>query len=222
MKSEFTQVNTTSNSGSVTYVMAPATRRATLGGIDFTSLCHILRQLNIGTKGTLTMMNLNYSKRLCLVRCLWIGALAACLVGFASKAGAATSQVSVVEVPAPTLDAKHLWALGMLETGNNDREIGGAGEISRYQILPVVWKSYSGSRSYNDPEVSLQVARLHWNSLAAAFKERTGRQPGDFDMYVLWNTGCGYYAKKGFDQRRIAHIVQDRAQRFVNLVNRRE
>src|ERR1035437_8720650 len=28
------------------------------------------------------------------------------------------------------------FALGMIETGNNDREIGGAGEVSRYQLMP--------------------------------------------------------------------------------------
>jgi len=118
------------------------------------------------------------------------------------------------------LDAKRLDALGMIETGNNDREIGGAGEISRYQIHPVVWKSYSKSLDYSNPEVALQVARQHWSYLANYFKTRTGREPGDFDMYVLWNTRYGYYARKGFSQTQISPIVQDRAQRFVNLVNR--
>ncbi len=117
-------------------------------------------------------------------------------------------------------DAKRLDALGMIETGNNDREIGGAGEISRYQIHPVVWKSYSKSMEYSNPEVSLQVACQHWNYLANYFKARTGREPDDFDMYVLWNTRYGYYARKGFSQTLISPVVQDRAQRFVNLVNR--
>ena len=117
-------------------------------------------------------------------------------------------------------DAKRLDALGMIETGNNDREIGGAGEISRYQIHPIVWKSYSKSMDYSNPEVSLQVARQHWSYLANYFKARTGREPDDFDMYVLWNTRYGYYARKGFSQTRISPVVQDRAQRFVNLVNR--
>src|SRR5882757_6991395 len=118
-------------------------------------------------------------------------------------------------------DAKRLDALGMIETGNNDREIGEAGEISRYQIHPVVWKSYSKSTDYWNPDVSLQVACQHWNYLANYFKARTGREPDDFDMYVLWNTRYGYYARKGFSQTRISPVVQARAQRFVNLVNRR-
>src|ERR1700744_5210994 len=41
------------------------------------------------------------------------------------------------------LDAKRLYALGMIETGNDDGAIGLAGEISRYQLSPSVWKCYS-------------------------------------------------------------------------------
>ncbi|MDB6017831.1 MAG: hypothetical protein JWR19_2320 [Pedosphaera sp.] len=155
---------------------------------------------------------------------LWFGALVFAIVAFTFGADAATAQGGKVFITAsaPALDAKHLYALGMLETGNNDEEVGGAGEISRYQIHPAVWKSYSASHDYNNPEISLQVARLHWNYLASYFRERAGRQPTDYDMYVLWNTTFGYYARRGFSSNRISPIVQDRAQRFVNLVNRKD
>ena len=121
---------------------------------------------------------------------------------------------------APLLDEHRLWALGMIETGNNDREIGGEGEISRYQIQPSVWRAYSGSREYVNPNISVGVARQHWCYLARYFLERTGRAPTDFDMYVLWNTHFGYYAKRHFNPHRLASVVRDRAQRFVNLVHR--
>ena len=154
--------------------------------------------------------------------------LAGCFVIAALCAGShARATLPATEPVAPPAaqtnfvpDAKRLDALGMIETGNNDREIGGAGEISRYQIHPVVWKSYSKSVDYWNPDISLQVACQHWNYLAGYFKTRTGREPDDFDMYVLWNTRYGYYARKGFSQTRISPVVQDRAQRFVNLVNR--
>lgn len=122
----------------------------------------------------------------------------------------------------PPLDAKHLFALGMIETGNNDWMIGGAGEVSRYQLMPSVWKNYSRSSEYQNPQVSLHVARQHWLYLASYFKDKTGRTPDDFDMYVLWNTRYGYYAHHGFSKRRLAPVVRDRAQRFVNLVNRKD
>jgi hypothetical protein len=128
---------------------------------------------------------------------------------------------SAVASQTAPLDERRIFALGMIETGNNDREIGGAGEVSRYQIHPVVWKNYSKSSDYANPDVALQVARQHWAYLTGYFKERTGREPDDFDMYVLWNTRFGYYARKGFSSKEISPIVQDRAQRFVNLVNRK-
>ena len=54
--------------------------------------------------------------------------------------------------------------------------------------------------------------------LYATFKKQAHREPGDFDLYVLWNTRSGYYAGKGFAPDRLAPVVRDRAQRFVNLV----
>jgi len=120
------------------------------------------------------------------------------------------------------LDDRRLFALGAIETGNNDNEIGRAGEVSRYQIMPSVWKHYSHSSYYDDPQVSRAVAQQHWSSLRASFKKQTGREPDNFDMYVLWNTCYGYYASKGFQPARLDPTVRDRAQRFVNLVERGE
>jgi hypothetical protein len=121
----------------------------------------------------------------------------------------------------PALDAKRLFALGMIETGNDDSEVGAAGEVSRYQIHPTVWKAYSETANYQDTEVATAVARRHWAWLAGYFVEKTGRQPSDFDMYVMWNTGLGYYSRKGFLPAQLAGSVRERAQRFVNLVNRK-
>ncbi|MGA2246087.1 MAG: hypothetical protein ABSH48_13895 [Verrucomicrobiota bacterium] len=119
---------------------------------------------------------------------------------------------------AGVLDWRHQFALGMIETGNDDREIGGAGEVSRYQIMPSVWRCYSVSRSYRNPEVALAVARQHWAVLHDSFKQQAGREPTNFDMYVLWNTHHGYYAGRNFDPARLSPVVRDRAQRYVNLV----
>jgi hypothetical protein len=174
--------------------------------------------LKIKSNRTLTMANL-----VALV-------LAALSVQFATLNAGAVTSTSIdlsyfgqpLQANAPALDTRRLYALGMIETGNDDRAVGAAGEVSRYQLSPAVWKSYSKSADYRNPDISLQVARLHWNYLAAYFTEKTGRAPTDFDMYVLWNTRYGYYARKGFSRRQLAPIVQDRAQRFVNLVNRKD
>jgi hypothetical protein len=120
------------------------------------------------------------------------------------------------------LNARHRFALGMIETANNDEEIGGAGEVSRYQIMPSVWKHYSDSQNYQNPHVSLEVAQQHWSVLYASFIKQAHREPTDFDMYVLWNTRYGYYASKRFNPALLHPVVRDRAQRFVNLVGRGE
>lgn len=135
----------------------------------------------------------------------------------------------ILAVPAPVLpasaniallDRRRQFALGMIETGNRDGEIGQAGEVSRYQIMPSVWKHYSDSSGYRDPEVSLAVAQKHWAALCSSFKQQAHREPDDFDMYILWNTRYGYYASKGFHPARLHPVVCDRARRFVNLLVR--
>jgi hypothetical protein len=127
---------------------------------------------------------------------------------------------SATENPA-VLDARRLFALGQIETGGDDQEIGRSGEVSRYQIMPSVWRHYSDSQSYRDPETSSQVAQQHWTALYKGFKDQAHREPTDFDMYVLWNTSYGYYAKHGFQPEHLGAVVRDRAQRFVNLIQLR-
>ena len=141
------------------------------------------------------------------------GLVARAAVDFRAAAPATTVNPAV-------LDAHRRFALGMIETGNDDREIGGAGEVSRYQIMPSVWKHYCQAELYQNPQVSLAVAQLHWSVLYTTFKKQARREPSDFDLYVLWNTRGGYYAGKSFNPDRLAPVVRDRAQRFVNLVHR--
>ena len=135
-----------------------------------------------------------------------------------------SAQVDSIEgrpdIGSAALDSKLFFALGMIESGNDDRGVGRAGEVSRYQIHPSVWKGYSSSTDYGNPEVSAHVARQHWNYLTNYFRESAGREPTPFDMYVLWNTRFGHYAHKRFDPSRLSSIIRSRANRFVNLVNR--
>jgi hypothetical protein len=128
--------------------------------------------------------------------------------------------VAAINIPikAASLDGRRQYALGMIETGNDDAEIGGLGEISRFQIMPSVWEQYSDSRNYRNPAVARIIAQQHWATLYARFKQQAHREPTDFDMYVLWNTRYGYYANRDFNPAKLAATVRDRAQRFVNLV----
>jgi hypothetical protein len=149
-----------------------------------------------------------------------IAALAALAIIVPAASTQANSKEPKLIVASSAPDSKVFFALGMIESGNDDRGIGRAGEVSRYQIHPSVWKVYSKSTDYWNPAISAQVARQHWNYLTNYFREFAGREPTSFDIYVLWNTRFGHYARKGFDPRRLSSMIRDRARRFVNLVNR--
>ena len=110
-----------------------------------------------------------------------------------------------------------LEALGMIESGNNDSAIGRAGEVSRYQIKPWIWRRYSTTASYHNSRVSRSVAEKYLAELEETFRKRAGREPDDFDIYILWNAGPTYYGKAGFCKKRVHPIIRERAQRFVNL-----
>jgi hypothetical protein len=110
-----------------------------------------------------------------------------------------------------------LEAISMIETGDRDAIVGRAGERSRYQIMPVVWRQYTTSRDYANVQVARSVAERHLAVLEATFRKQTGREPSDFDRYVLWNGGPTYYAKIGFNASRVHPVIRERAQRYVNL-----
>jgi hypothetical protein len=110
-----------------------------------------------------------------------------------------------------------LDAISMIETGNNDRVIGRLGEVSRYQIMPRVWKAYTRSWNYRNPNLAALVAEKHLTFLEDGFREQAGREPTDFDRYVMWNAGLTYYARKGFSPDRVHRVIRERANRYVNL-----
>jgi hypothetical protein len=114
-----------------------------------------------------------------------------------------------------------LEALSMIESGDNDSAIGRAGEVSRYQIKPWIWRRYSKTASYHNSQVSRAVAERYLAELEETFRKRTGREPDDFDIYILWNAGPTYYGKAGFSKNRVHRIIRERAQRYVNLREKR-
>src|ERR1051325_10879789 len=110
-----------------------------------------------------------------------------------------------------------LEAISMIETGDNDAVRGVAGEVSRYQLMPRVWNSYTASTAYRDHQVSAVVAEQHLNYLEHWFVQQTGRPPTEFEIYVLWNAGPTYYGKKHFTPAAVHPSIRERAERFVNL-----
>jgi hypothetical protein len=107
-----------------------------------------------------------------------------------------------------------LSALSMLETGNDDRAIGSAGEISRFQVKKAEWQSVTNSANYCDSETARKVMIQIMDKRIHAFHDHFGRQPNDFEFYALWNAPA--QAMKG----RITPLVASRCERFANLCER--
>jgi hypothetical protein len=107
-----------------------------------------------------------------------------------------------------------LSALSMLETGNNDRAVGSAGEISRFQVKKAEWRTVTNSANYSDSETARKVMIQLMDKRIHAFTEHFGRQPTDFEFYALWNAPS--QALSG----HISRTVAERCSRFANLCER--
>lgn len=110
------------------------------------------------------------------------------------------------------------WAaLAEIESGGNDYAVGDVGEISRYQIRPEVWRTYSSSRRYTDSSVALPIAEKYMAKLRHDFERATGREPTETDCVILWKSGIAGYEKHGFNPAHMSAAHRDRINRFRNL-----
>src|SRR5881296_3586966 len=113
--------------------------------------------------------------------------------------------------PIVSFGMDRLAALSMLETGDDDRVVGRAGEISRYQILKREWHSVTNSVRYADPATARAVTLTLIDRRVKAFRATFNRNPNDFEFYGLWN------APGQVLERRVSHRVADRCRRYANL-----
>ena len=117
----------------------------------------------------------------------------------------------LVLLPACAFGMDRSAALSMLETGNNDRAVGSAGEISRYQVRKVEWRSVTNSPNYSDSETARKVMLKIMDRRVEAFKAHFGRTPSDYEYYALWNAPA--QALEG----KLSRAVAERCERFANL-----
>jgi hypothetical protein len=117
-------------------------------------------------------------------------------------------------VPTLSFGMDRLEALSMIETGNNDRMIGRAGEISRYQILKREWHSVTNSGRYTDPRTAKAVTLRLLQKRVSAFETKFNRPPTNFEFYGLWN------APGQVLRGRVSRRVAERCERFANLCTR--
>ena len=109
------------------------------------------------------------------------------------------------------ITAVHIAALGMIESGNNDRARGTHGEVTRYQIGRAEMRQHPDLRK--DPTNTTLTTKYTleiWQHRVFHFAAEFNRVPTDLELYILWNAPA-----------QILHphaIVIERAQRFVNLL----
>jgi len=118
-------------------------------------------------------------------------------------------------------------SLAMFESGATtwqrskaDSLRGGSGEVSRFQIMPDVWRRYSKSREYDNPEVAWAITQRILADRTAAFRTATGREPSALELYLLWNKP-GHFEAQDYKVSRVKEDYRQRAQRFANLLTLR-
>lgn len=138
--------------------------------------------------------------------CLWI--LAATVASGLARDGQHNRNTS----DRPAVAGKALLALSQIESGDNDRAVGGVGELSRWQVRPEILRAHGITRAQarNPRVVGPLVARL-WTARAGEFERAHGRRPTAVELYALWNAPA--QALRG----RLTATVRERAQRFANL-----
>jgi len=110
------------------------------------------------------------------------------------------------------VQAMDRWAaLSQLETRDDDNAIGTAGEVSRYQIKPKLWRRYARLEAdWKNPAEALSAAKELMKERCTRFESLYNRPPTDFEFYVLWNAPSQI--------KRPRKVVRERAERFSRLV----
>ncbi len=115
-------------------------------------------------------------------------------------------------------------ALAEFETGAKqptrcagDYAVGSAKEISRFQILPSIWREYSGAPNYHNPSAAWAVTQRILRDREADFRRATGRHWDAVDLYLMWNAP-GVYRRAGWDRSKVSRVVLERARRFEGLM----
>lgn len=117
----------------------------------------------------------------------------------------------------PSTMEMRLNALSIVESRNNDHAIGKKGEISRYQILPRVWREYSKLKNYRNSSISRNIAKKIMSDREILFRKITGRIPNHKEWYLLWNAPS-IFRRSDYKFHITRSILKGRAERFSNVV----
>jgi hypothetical protein len=128
-----------------------------------------------------------------------------------AQAAATHSKPVSPEQPSRIDPAQLMAALSVIESGDNDKAIGKAGEVSRYQIIPRIWRAYGGGNPRNAAEAK-RVATKIMAVRIEQFESKHGRQPTLVEVYALWRSPVRAL------QLKVSAAVRECGTRFSNLV----
>lgn len=117
-------------------------------------------------------------------------------------------------IPAATDSGRMLDAIAAVETGNDYRKVGRAGEVTAFQIMPRYWHLHTSApitRGSTDESLGRLVASRH---LAQLRRELIGFRLAvtPYNLALAWRAGSPAVAHK-----KATPHQRDHAQRIVNL-----
>ena len=101
-----------------------------------------------------------------------------------------------------------------------DFAVGSHKEVSRFQILPSVWREYSRAENFRDPNAAWIVTQRILREREVEFRRATGRDWDATDLYLMWNAP-GVYRRAQWDRTKVSRVVLERAKRFESLMQER-
>lgn len=114
----------------------------------------------------------------------------------------------------------YLAALAQIESGGNDKKIGARGERSQYQLMPSVWRAYNKGKPFSlcHGRIATLTARDYVYGLETRLTLVLQSRPSPAQFYCAWNMGFAGFKRRGFLVSKCPAAVQERAERFANLV----
>ena len=109
------------------------------------------------------------------------------------------------------MQASLLPALSYIESRHRDKARGRAGEVSRYQVMPYVWREYKG-RNPRDKAEADRVALRILTDRTARFTALRKRPPTTAETYLLWARPAWAY------RGHWTPVLKERANRFAAAV----
>lgn len=119
-----------------------------------------------------------------------------------------------------------LYALSYVESRHRDAKRGAAHEITRFQMLPSIWRQFSGGVKWNpkDPAVRLKafdVARKAW-SYDVRHSPWHPALPSNELLYAAWQQGWVKCKKLGWRLDLMPRLTQRKAREFAAKVRELE